>query len=68
VFDKITEELEKRQKDIDRRLGKRAGRFRQFLHDLFCRGEDEAELKKLKGEVEDAFRRFQVSSPFSEFE
>jgi hypothetical protein len=68
VFGKIADELTKRQEDRERRLKKRAGRFRQFLRDLFRKGEDEAELKKLKGEMEDAFKRFRVHPLFNIFD
>jgi hypothetical protein len=59
------DELKNKQEDRDRPLRKQAGRFRQLSQTLFRRGEDEAELKKLKGEMEDAFRRFQVNPLFS---
>jgi hypothetical protein len=63
VFGKIADELKKRKEDRDQRLKKQAGRFRQFLRDFFRKGEDEARLKGLKGEVEDTIKRFQVD-PF----
>jgi uncharacterized protein YhaN len=60
VFDKIGDELQKRKEDREKRSAKRNDRLKMIPFDMSRRGEDEATLKKLEGELDDVVKRFHV--------